>query len=142
GMPFGNNAASTVSRSNPSLTCCTVPRVDADRLLIRPAPVSPALAAPRAEEAFARAARELPATPWLRLRCAPNACGRLNVLPHSGQTNAPCSCSCCDGVAPAALVLEPRRLVGPSCLLSAAFALIARLLSDPSTCSGACVGQW
>jgi hypothetical protein len=55
------------------------------------------------EPALARAAREPPAMPWLRLRCAPNACGRLNVLPHSGHTNVPSSCPCCKGEVASAL---------------------------------------
>jgi hypothetical protein len=29
--------------------------------------------------------REVPATPWTRLRCAPIAAARVNVLPHSGH---------------------------------------------------------
>src|SRR5581483_9221133 len=31
----------------------------------------------------------VPATPWARLRCTPKEAGRVNVLPHSGQTNVP-----------------------------------------------------
>ena len=32
---------------------------------------------------------ELPAMPCARLRCAPSAAARVNVRPHSGQTNSP-----------------------------------------------------
>ena len=31
---------------------------------------------------------ELPATPWVILRCAPSEAARVNVLPHSGQASA------------------------------------------------------
>src|SRR3954452_3094631 len=34
-------------------------------------------------------ALEDPATPWARLRWAPSDAGRVNVFPHSGQTNSP-----------------------------------------------------
>src|SRR3954452_7878327 len=42
--------------------------------------------------AFARAPAEAPTIPWARLRWAPNDAGRVNVLPHSGQTNCAVSC--------------------------------------------------
>jgi hypothetical protein len=35
------------------------------------------------------AAFDDPATPCARLRWAPSEAGRVNVLPHSGQTNVP-----------------------------------------------------
>ena len=51
-------------------------------------PLFPVDARPLLARRFvARADR--PATPCARLRCAPNAAARANVLPHSGHTNSP-----------------------------------------------------
>jgi hypothetical protein len=113
GIPSGKTDFSKASRSIPSrLATAPGPVRVAARLLIPEPPVAreDELRVGRLIARFAR-----PATPCARLRCAPSAAARLNVRPHSGQTNAPAS-------AAGAVLREAARL------LLARLPVVARLL--------------
>jgi hypothetical protein len=77
GTPFGNRVFSRPSRSTPSARPGRAWRL---------APFDGAGAVARRR--VVAALRVRPATPCTRLRCAPSAAARVNVLPHSGQTSS------------------------------------------------------
>src|SRR6476646_9808755 len=85
GIPAGKRARRSASRSTGCAPPLGAAAVERPRLLLVVVlRLLEALALVRVLVAFL----EVPATPWVILRCAPSEAARVNVFPHSGQVSA------------------------------------------------------